>query len=117
MVALRRSAAPLRPGRHHDRTRRQYSAAARTGGGIAARAPVGRCRACRAGGRVMVAQKTPPASLQKIQDDFQAYILAPLAAGSPLPIADAVRQQYGLSAEARLAIYHRAYRARLREAL
>ena len=53
-------------------------------------------------------------ALDHLQRDFQHYILADEA---PAAIHAAVREQYGLSAEARLAIYHRAYRSRLRQAL
>ncbi len=84
-------------------------------------------------------------ALAALQADFQDYILgdgagaaklrraadaaagaAGAASGALLgrdagairpAIADAVRQQFGLDAMARLAIYHNAYRARLREAL
>ena len=65
-------------------------------------------------------------TLQAIQRQFQDYILGALPAGAPLanalpanapPIVAAVREQFGLGAAERLAIYHRAYRARLREAL
>lgn len=57
-----------------------------------------------------------PNSLQAIQDEFQKYILGARPTHAP-PIAAAVREQFGLGATERLAIYHRAYRARLREAL
>jgi hypothetical protein len=52
--------------------------------------------------------------LRQIQSDFQEYILSEDAPGA---IAGAVREQYGLGADARLAIYHRAYRIRLKQAL
>ena len=52
--------------------------------------------------------------LQQLQGDFQDYILADEAHGA---IHAAVREQYGLKADARLAIYHRAYRSRLKQAL
>lgn len=55
-------------------------------------------------------------ALQILQGDFQDYILSDDIAGRPA-IADAVREQFGLSATDRLAIYHRAYRARMKEAL
>jgi hypothetical protein len=54
-------------------------------------------------------------SLQAVQQQFQDYILGALPAAPSLTAA--VREQSGLKAEERLAIYHRAYRARLREAL
>lgn len=53
-------------------------------------------------------------ALQRLQGDFQDYILADQATGA---IHAAVREQYGLKADARLAIYHRAYRSRLKQAL
>jgi hypothetical protein len=53
-------------------------------------------------------------TLQRLQGDFQDYILADEATGA---IHAAVREQYGLKAHARLAIYHRAYRSRLKQAL
>ncbi len=54
-------------------------------------------------------------SLQNIQTDFQEYVLAP---HSETPaIVQFIAQQHGLNAGDRLAIYHNAYRARLREAL
>ena len=56
-------------------------------------------------------------SLQEIQCEFQDYLLGALPAGVPPPMAAAVREQFGLGAAERLAIYHRAYRSRLREAL
>lgn len=59
-------------------------------------------------------------TLAAIQDAFQDYLLAeqPDLTGTGLPaITAAVREQYGLKAADRLAIYHRAYRSRLREAL
>lgn len=56
-------------------------------------------------------------TLHCIQQEFQDYILAALPDSGPLSMAAAVREQFGLSAAERLAIYHRAYRARLREAL
>lgn len=52
--------------------------------------------------------------LLDIQRDFQDYILSDDAPGA---IAASVRGQYGLKADARLAIYHRAYRIRLKQAL
>jgi len=52
--------------------------------------------------------------LERLQLDFQRYILTDEAPGA---IHAAVREQYGLSAGSRLAIYHRAYRSRLRQAL
>jgi len=56
-----------------------------------------------------------------IQHAFQDYLLADLTTpeGAELTaaISASVRAQQGLSAADRLAIYHRAYRARLREAL
>lgn len=55
-------------------------------------------------------------TLPQIQQAFQDYLLGALPAQAP-PIAAAVREQFGLGAAERLAIYHRAYRARLREAL
>jgi hypothetical protein len=57
-----------------------------------------------------------PNSLQAIQSAFQSYILGARGGQVP-PITAAVREQFGLGAAERLAIYHRAYRARLREAL
>lgn len=59
-------------------------------------------------------------ALHAIQSDFQDYILnhdLDAKVGVPAPIAAAVREQFGLSANDRLAIYHRAYRSRLRQAL
>lgn len=53
-------------------------------------------------------------TLDQVQREFQRYILADDAPGA---IHAAVREQYGLSATSRLAIYHRAYRSRLRQAL
>ena len=53
-------------------------------------------------------------ALDDLQRDFQRYILADQERGA---IHGAVREQYGLDADARLAIYHRAYRSRLRQAL
>ncbi|MYN05748.1 HvfC/BufC N-terminal domain-containing protein [Pseudoduganella aquatica] len=56
-------------------------------------------------------------ALQTLQHQFQDYILnAPPNAGAP-EIAAAINAGSGLSATERLAIYHRAYRGRLREAL
>lgn len=63
----------------------------------------------------MSVQNSPLPSLQTIQRAFQDYLLDAQPAG--VTLAAAVREQYGLSAAERLAIYHRAYRARLREAL
>lgn len=54
-------------------------------------------------------------ALQQMQSDFQRYVLGAGEVGAGL--AAAVREQAGLPARARLAIYHNAYRARLREAL
>jgi hypothetical protein len=54
-------------------------------------------------------------ALQQLQSDFQRYVLGAGEVGAGL--AAAVREQAGLPARARLAIYHNAYRARLREAL
>lgn len=60
-------------------------------------------------------------SLSQLQGDFQDYLLSDVAevasGANAAPIAGAVREQYGLKADARLAIYHRAYRSRLRQAL
>lgn len=53
-------------------------------------------------------------ALDRLQCDFQRYILNDEAPGA---IHAAVREQYGLGAGSRLAIYHRAYRSRLRQAL
>ncbi|RFP09084.1 DUF2063 domain-containing protein [Duganella sp. BJB488] len=53
-------------------------------------------------------------TLDQVQSAFQRYILADDAPGA---IHAAVREQYGLSATSRLAIYHSAYRSRLRQAL
>jgi hypothetical protein len=57
--------------------------------------------------------------LTALQSAFQAYLLddAPGEGGTAPPIARAVRDQYGLGAVERLAIYHNAYRVRMREAL
>jgi hypothetical protein len=54
-------------------------------------------------------------ALDTLQGDFQSYVLG--VAGERPAILGAVREQYGLKADARLAIYHNAYRIRLREAL
>lgn len=54
-------------------------------------------------------------ALTTLQSDFQDYVLG--AAGEHPAIAGAVREQFGLKAGERLAIYHNAYRSRLREAL
>lgn len=54
-------------------------------------------------------------ALAVIQSDFQDYVLG--AGGAAPAIAAAVLGQRGLAAEERLAIYHRAYRIRMREAL
>jgi hypothetical protein len=53
--------------------------------------------------------------LQEIQSGFQDYVLGDGAVAPDLQAA--IRQQLGLAAPARLAIYHNAYRARMREAL
>lgn len=55
-------------------------------------------------------------ALHAIQHDFQDYLLQERQQDAPAIVA-AVRAQYGLGAADRLAIYHRAYRSRLREAL
>jgi len=54
-------------------------------------------------------------ALDTLQGDFQRYVLG--AAGARPAILGAVREQVGLKADARLAIYYNAYRIRLREAL
>lgn len=54
-------------------------------------------------------------TLQTLQADFQDYVLG--QAGAQPAIAAQVEAQYGLDADARLAIYFKAYRIRLREAL
>ncbi|WP_317202116.1 DNA-binding domain-containing protein [Janthinobacterium sp.] len=54
-------------------------------------------------------------ALQGLQNDFQDYVLG--RGGAAPAIVAAVRGQFGPPAEARLAIYHRAYRSRMREAL
>jgi len=54
-------------------------------------------------------------ALDTLQGDFQSYVLG--VAGAQPAILGAVREQYGLKADARLAIYYNAYRSRLREAL
>lgn len=54
-------------------------------------------------------------ALATLQGDFQSYVLG--VAGEWPAILGAVREQYGLKADARLAIYYNAYRIRLREAL
>lgn len=53
-------------------------------------------------------------ALIRLQAGFRDYILADDAQGA---ILAEVREQYGLDAHARLGIYHRAYRSRLRQAL
>jgi hypothetical protein len=53
--------------------------------------------------------------LQDLQSGFQDYVLGDGAVAPDLQAA--IRQQVGLGAPARLAIYHNAYRARMREAL
>ena len=54
-------------------------------------------------------------SLQHLQSGFQDYVLGD---GTVAPALDAaVRRQRGLGKSERLAIYHNAYRARMREAL
>lgn len=54
-------------------------------------------------------------SLQRIQSGFQDFVLGD---GSVAPaLGAAIRQQGGLTAQGRLAIYHNAYRVRMREAL
>lgn len=54
-------------------------------------------------------------SLQRIQSRFQDYVLGDGAVAPALGAA--IRQQGGLTAQDRLAIYHNAYRVRMREAL
>ncbi len=54
-------------------------------------------------------------ALLALQRDFQDYVLG--QGGVDPALGGAVRQQFGLPAERRLAIYYNAYRARLREAL
>lgn len=54
-------------------------------------------------------------SLQRIQSGFQDYVLGDGAVAPALGAA--IRQQGGLAAQDRLAIYHNAYRVRMREAL
>lgn len=53
--------------------------------------------------------------LADIQCAFQDYVLG--QGGAQPAIASAVRSQYGLGAQQRLAIYYNAYRIRMREAL
>ena len=53
--------------------------------------------------------------LQELQSGFQDYVLGDGAVAPAMHAA--IRQQVGLGAPARLAIYHNAYRARMREAL
>ncbi|SHH43842.1 DNA-binding domain-containing protein [Massilia sp. CF038] len=53
-------------------------------------------------------------ALPQLQAAFQDYVLGE---GDATPMLPAVRQQGALSPAARLAIYHNAYRARMREAL
>lgn len=54
-------------------------------------------------------------ALQQVQTDFQDYVLG--AGEGQGAIVGQVQAQGGLAPQARLAIYHRAYRSRLREAL
>ena len=54
-------------------------------------------------------------TLSALQADFQQYVLG--HAGAQPAIAAQVKAQGGLAADARLAIYYKAYRIRLREAL
>lgn len=54
-------------------------------------------------------------SLQRIQSGFQDYVLGDGTVGPALGAA--IRQQGALAAQDRLAIYHNAYRVRMREAL
>ncbi|HYD81178.1 MAG TPA: DNA-binding domain-containing protein [Paucimonas sp.] len=57
--------------------------------------------------------------LRHLQDDFQGYVLdmASEAAADAPAILSAIAERKGLPADRRLAIYHHAYRARLRQAL
>jgi len=54
-------------------------------------------------------------ALAAIQADFEDYVLG--TAGAAPAIALSIANGYGLGADARLAIYHNAYRSRMREAL
>ncbi|MES2743100.1 MAG: DNA-binding domain-containing protein [Pseudomonadota bacterium] len=54
-------------------------------------------------------------ALLALQRDFQTYVLG--QGGASPAIGAAVREQFGLPAERRLAIYYHAYRSRLRAAL
>ncbi|MES2150023.1 MAG: DNA-binding domain-containing protein [Pseudomonadota bacterium] len=54
-------------------------------------------------------------TLSSIQSDFQDYVIG--TPGAQAAILEAVDSQFGLHAQARLAIYHNAYRIRMREAL
>lgn len=54
-------------------------------------------------------------SLQQIQTDFQDYVMG--RGGAQPAIAADIAQQFGLKADARLAIYYDGYRIRMREAL
>lgn len=57
-------------------------------------------------------------ALQRLQDDFQRYVLGPGEVGPELAAAVSERPgQFGLAPPARLAIYHNAYRSRMRAAL
>lgn len=55
-------------------------------------------------------------ALARLQSDFQSYVLGTDADLVPA-IVSAVREQNGFAASERLAIYHNAYRSRLRQAL
>jgi hypothetical protein len=55
-------------------------------------------------------------ALAQLQSDFQAFVLGTDADLVPA-IVSAVREQNGFAASDRLAIYHNAYRSRLRQAL
>jgi len=57
----------------------------------------------------------PAAATQAIQDKFQQYVLGTDAV-QPAILAD-IREQFGLPATERLAIYYNAYRIRIRDAL
>ncbi len=56
-------------------------------------------------------------NLLNIQNDFQQYILTELVETEAMPITKVIAQQFGMNATDRLAIYHNAYRIRLRDAL
>jgi hypothetical protein len=56
-------------------------------------------------------------TLPALQQQFQDYLLDTQPSDSAPPFASAIAEQWGLAASERLAIYHRAYRSRLRAAL